>query len=108
MTRQLPSRPNLGQLKNQAKSLLKEHRAAVPEALARVRENHPRWQDSSDAALASAQLKLADTQLVSANEYGFKNWPALKAHVLSQQTLAQQALVKTLGLEHWHRSTPRG
>jgi hypothetical protein len=38
MTRQLPYRPNLEQLKNQAKSLLKGHRAAVPEALVRVRE----------------------------------------------------------------------
>jgi ankyrin repeat protein len=85
MTRPLPSRPNLEQLKNQAKSLLKGHRAAVPEALARVRENHPRWQDSSDAVLASGRLTLADTQLVIANEYGFKNWPALKTHVLSQQ-----------------------
>jgi hypothetical protein len=84
MTRQLPFRPNLEQLKNQAKSLLKGQRAAVPEALARVRENHPRWQDSSDAILASARLKLADTQLVIANEYGFKSWPALKAHVFSQ------------------------
>src|SRR5258705_6513347 len=85
MTRQLPSRPNLEQLKNQAKSLLKGNRAAVPEALARVRENHPRWQNSSDTVLASTRLTLADTQLVVANEYGFKSWPALKAQVLSQQ-----------------------
>jgi len=34
--------------------------------------------------------------------------PARSAYVLSQQTLAQQALVKTLGLERLHRSTPRG
>lgn len=34
--------------------------------------------------------------------------PARTAYVLSQQTLAQQALVKTLDLERWHRSTPRG
>jgi len=34
--------------------------------------------------------------------------PPRTAYVLSQQTLAQQALVKTLGLEQWHRSTPRG
>jgi hypothetical protein len=85
MTRLLPSRPNLEQLRNQAKSLLKGHREAVPEALARVRGNHPRWQDSSDAVLASARLTPADTQLVIANEYGFKNWPALKTHVRSQQ-----------------------
>jgi len=34
--------------------------------------------------------------------------PARTAYVLSQQTLAQQALVKSLGLELLHRSTPRG
>jgi transposase len=34
--------------------------------------------------------------------------PPRTAYVLSQQTLAQQALVNTLGLERWHRSTPRG
>jgi transposase len=34
--------------------------------------------------------------------------PARTAYVLSQQTLTQQALVKTLGLEQLHRSTPRG
>ena len=34
--------------------------------------------------------------------------PARTAYVLSQQTLAQQALVKTLGLQQLHRSTPRG
>jgi transposase len=32
--------------------------------------------------------------------------PARTAYVLSQQTRAQQALVKTLGLERLHRSTP--
>jgi transposase len=34
--------------------------------------------------------------------------PPRTAYVLSQQTLAQQALVKSLGLEQLHRSTPRG
>ena len=34
--------------------------------------------------------------------------PARTAYVLSQQTLAQQALVNALGLERLHRSTPRG
>ena len=34
--------------------------------------------------------------------------PARTAYVLSQQTLPQQALVKTLALEQLHRSTPRG
>jgi transposase len=34
--------------------------------------------------------------------------PARAAYVLSQQTLPQQALIKTLGLQQLHRSTPRG
>lgn len=34
--------------------------------------------------------------------------PPRTAYVLSQQTFAQQALVKSLGLEQLHRSTPRG
>ena len=34
--------------------------------------------------------------------------PARTAYVLSQQTLVQQALVKTLGLEQLHRSTSHG
>ena len=34
--------------------------------------------------------------------------PPRVAYVLSQQTLVQQALLKTLELESLHRSTPRG
>jgi glutathione S-transferase len=81
MKKQLPSRPNLEQLKNQAKSLLKGQHAEDPEVLARVRQHHPRWQNYSDAILASARFTLADAQLVIANEYGFETWPALKAHL---------------------------
>jgi ankyrin repeat protein len=85
MKKQLPFRPNLEQLKNQAKTLLKGHRAAVPEVLSRIHGHHPRWQNSSDAILASARFTLADAQLVIASEYGFETWPALRAYVLSQQ-----------------------
>ena len=41
MSRQLPAHPNLDQLKNQAKDLLKAHAVGDPEALKRVRESHP-------------------------------------------------------------------
>jgi len=41
MSRQLPPSPSLEQLKKQAKSLLKRQQAADPEALTRIRENHP-------------------------------------------------------------------
>src|ERR1700720_2394939 len=84
MKKSLPSRASLEQLKNQAKSLLKGHRTAIPEVLARVREHHPREQEFSDAMLAGSRFTLADAQLVIAKEYGFENWPALKIYVLSQ------------------------
>lgn len=57
MSRQLPARPHLDHLRNQAKDLL---RAA--------RTQHPDWQ-------------LADAQFALARSYGFASWPALKAHV---------------------------
>jgi hypothetical protein len=82
MTRQLPSRPNLEQLRKQAKSVLKGHQAATPEILGRVREHHPRWRHSTEAIIASSPFTLADAQLVIAAEYGFETWSRLKAHVL--------------------------
>jgi ankyrin repeat protein len=85
MKKSLPSRASLEQLKNQAKSLLKGHRSAIPVVLARVREHHPRGQEFSNAILAGGRFTLADAQLVIAKEYGFENWPALKTYVLSQQ-----------------------
>jgi hypothetical protein len=52
MSRQLPQKPNLEHLKKQAKELQR-----------------------------SAQGKLADAQVALANEYGFRKWADLKAHV---------------------------
>src|SRR6478752_1467204 len=51
--RQLPSRPNLRYLKDQAKDLLK----------------------------AGEAVSLSDAQLKIARLYGFSSWPKLKAHV---------------------------
>jgi hypothetical protein len=57
MSRQLPERPNLEHLKNQAKDLLDELQRQNPAA------------------------QLADAQHSLAREYGFASWPKLKAHV---------------------------
>jgi hypothetical protein len=43
----LPDHPNLDQLKNQAKDLLKGQKAGDPETLARIQVNHPRLGASS-------------------------------------------------------------
>ncbi len=55
--KKLPARPNLEQLKKQAKALLKNNQAS----------------------------SLAAAQQILAKEYGFANWSALKAYVLAHQ-----------------------
>src|SRR6266511_2068083 len=81
MTKSLPSQPNLEQLKNQAKDLLKSLKSGAADAIQRIRENHPRWSAASEPEMHAAELSLSDAQLVLAREYGFASWPKLKEHV---------------------------
>lgn len=60
MSRHLPARPNLDHLRKQAKELLLTLRQRTPSS------------------------KLADAQYALAREYGFADWPSLKAHVAGQ------------------------
>ena len=97
MKKQLPSRPNLEQLKNQAKTILRGHRAANPDTLKQIQEHHPRWRKSSEAAIRTARFTLSEAQLVVANEYGFETWAKLKAHVQHHESpLMSQASVNAL------------
>jgi ankyrin repeat protein len=68
----LPAAPSLEQLRNQAKDLLRAHRAGDPGAAARVAAHHPHPDEP---------LKLTGAQLVVAREYGFPSWPRLRAYV---------------------------
>jgi hypothetical protein len=68
--RHLPVRPNLDQLKHQAKDLLKASRNADPSAIADFKEFHPERIEADNA-------KLADAQLVLARSYGLPSWPRL-------------------------------
>ena len=68
--RDLPVRPDLEQLKRQAKELLAAIREGQPEALAELAEHHP---DPIDPSAA----KLADAQLVLARSYRASSWPRL-------------------------------
>ncbi len=56
MNMQLPLRPNLEQLRKQAKALLKDHQAADAEALGRIRESHTRWQSLADSEIAATRF----------------------------------------------------
>ena len=77
MSKHLPARSSLRQLKSQAKDLRKAYEARAPEALQRFRQHHPHHASSSDDRLVTANLTLQDAQLVIAREYGFDSWPKL-------------------------------
>jgi Ankyrin repeat len=68
--RHFPVRPNLEQLKHQAKDLLRQARRGAPPAVAELRRNHPEQVDPVRANLADAQLALA-------RAYGIVSWPRL-------------------------------
>lgn len=73
MSKQLPERPSLEHLKNEAKALLRQAQANDPEAL-----------KSFDQP--PAKLRLADAQLAVAREYGFASWAKLKRSVEGFET----------------------
>ena len=68
-TRLLPVRPNLDQLKHQAKDLLRRVRNDDKEALAELNAFHPQ------APKQPTEIKLADAQLALARSYGAPSWP---------------------------------
>jgi hypothetical protein len=66
--RLLPVRPDLNQLRHQAKDLLRALRAGDADAIAQLGEHHPE-------PLDPARAKLADAQLIVARSYGAPSWP---------------------------------
>jgi hypothetical protein len=70
MSRHFPVRPNLEQLKHQAKDLLRAIRAGDPSAIAELEQYHPKKLDPTS-------VKLADAQLVLARSYGAPSWSRL-------------------------------
>lgn len=62
----LPNRPDLDQLRRQARELLRAAAAGEPAAITRIHALSP-------------QLTLSAAQLALAREYGFRSWPALRA-----------------------------
>lgn len=68
--RRLPVRPDLKQLKRQAKELLRGIRLGEPDALDELREFHPNAPTPAEATLADAQLALA-------RSYQAASWPRL-------------------------------
>ena len=91
MTKQLPERPNLEQLKKQAKTLL--HAAQARESTALLRfQALPAFATKSETELAALPLALHDAQSTIAREHGFPSWNALREHV-EERTLSFDAAV---------------
>jgi len=76
----LPPRPNLDQLKRQAKDLLHSAERHEPGARARFRAL-PAFASVADETLNQTALALHDAQSVIAREHGFDSWNALREHV---------------------------
>ena len=68
--RYFPVRPNLDQLRNQAKDFLRLIRRADAAALVEFRKHHPQ-------PVEPASAKLSDAQFVLARSYGLPSWPRL-------------------------------
>ena len=68
--RRLPVRPDLEQLRHQAKDLLRAIRRGEPDAIAELQQHHPQ-------PPAPESAKLVDAQLVLARSYGAPSWPRL-------------------------------
>jgi hypothetical protein len=68
--RHFPVRPNLEQLRHQAKDLLRAIRRGDPSAIAELRKHQPKLTEP-------AEVKLADVQFALAHSYGLPSWPRL-------------------------------
>ena len=82
----LPARPDLDQLRHQARDLLRAARAGDADAVARIRE-------VSLPLTGPATLTLTAARLALAREYGFPSWARLKAEVEARtRDLAEKAV----------------
>lgn len=95
--RQLPSRPNLDHLKQQAKDLMKAHAARSLAAAQLIREFHPQFRGATDEAIFAAEFKLSGAQLTVAREHGFQSWTRLKRRI------EKPVLTDRLDLPHHER-----
>jgi predicted N-acetyltransferase YhbS len=77
----LPGDPSLEHLKNQARVLQQRVRGGDRDAVAAVREFHPRLADAAAGSPELARFPLTAAQLVIARHYGFGSWARLRRAV---------------------------
>jgi ankyrin repeat protein len=82
MSASLPERPDLDQLRRQAKELRDAARDGDPQAVERFARQYP--------SAPQAAVTLAAAQLVIARELGFASWPQLKAAIEAHGTTPER------------------
>ena len=80
---ELSPKPNLEQLKKQAKDLLKAHKTSNLEAARRIQKRLPRLSELAEQEVLKAPFSLQEAQHVIACEHGFRNWRELYAAATS-------------------------
>lgn len=75
---ELPDRPDLDQLRRQARELLRAAAAGEPRAITRLRA-------------VSERVTLSAAQLAIAREHGYPSWPALGAEVQRRRRMSESA-----------------
>ena len=88
---ELPDRPDLDQLRRQARELLRAATDGEPHALARIHA-------------VSERMTLSAAQLALAREYGFPSWPALRTRGRAAAPHVRDACVPSPG---WHVTARR-
>jgi hypothetical protein len=81
MSKHLPPRPNLKQLKIQAKDLRKATQVADAESIRRLKAHLLRFSNVAEDEIRDAKISLKDCQHVVAREYGFESWNWLQTVV---------------------------
>jgi len=105
MKKRIPARPDIGQLKKQAKELLALYRRGDPAALQRFRATLPAARGRNDDELAGQSLRLHDAQSCIAHEHGFPCWADLQVFVLARRALADDP---DQAVRHWLRMVYAG
>ena len=89
-----PARPDLDQLRRQAKELRDAARAGDPVALSRIAAHAPAAHVPPGAR--AAPVTLAAAQLAMAREHGFASWPRLTAEARARRTERAQLIEEFL------------
>ena len=96
----LPSNPNVEQLRNQAKDLLRAFKERHSDIPSRLRRSNPEMANLSDAEVFRARFALKGARRVIAREYGFTEWTDLKREV--EAAHVQDDLDTSAAHEHEH------